>query len=313
MSELIPPVVGIGPGLVKVGETHPEMVFVIADNDKAIGGGPFRDRFPERVFDVGIAEQNMVMTSAGMATAGKLPFCNAFGNFLALRCAEQIRTFVAHTRLNVKLIGGLAGVSGGKEGPTHEAQEDIAHMRAVPELVVLSPTDVVSVEKAVIAAAEWKGPVYIRVGRMPAGVFYDQSYTFRIGKADLARQGNGATIISTGVMLGPALEAAAKLASNGLEVRVLDMQTIKPLDNEAVLAAAKETGAIVTAEEHTIVGGLGGAVAEFLSENYPTPVVRVGINDVYAETGVPEQLMEAYGLTADNIVRAVRRALELKR
>ena len=313
MSQLVPPVNGIGPGLVKVGEKHPEMVFVIADNGRAIGGGPFVERFPERVFDVGIAEQNMVMTAAGFATSGKLPFCNAFGNFLALRCAEQIRTFVAHTKLNVKLIGGLAGLSGGKEGPTHEAHEDIAHMRAVPDLVVLSPTDVVSAEKAVIAAAEWQGPVFIRIGRMPAAVFYDEGYVFRIGKADFVRDGKHATIISTGVMLALALAAAESLERSGVSVRVLDMQTIKPLDEEAVLAAAKETGAIVTAEEHTVIGGLGGAVAEFLAENHPVPVVRVGIPDVYAETGTPEELMVAYGLTADNVVRSVRRALELKR
>lgn len=313
MSNLVPPVMGIGPGLVKVGETHPEMVFVIADNARAIGGGPFVERFPERTFDVGIAEQNMVMTAAGFATAGKLPFCNAFGNFLALRAIEQIRTFVAHTKLNVKMIGGLAGLSGGKEGPTHEAQEDIAHLRAVPDLVVLAPTDVVSAEKAVIAAAEWQGPVFIRIGRMAAAVHYPADYVFKIGKAETHRQGKDATIISTGVMLAPALEAAAQLAANGVEVRVLDMQTIKPLDEEAVMAAAVDTGAIVTAEEHTIIGGLGGAVAEFLSERRPTPVVRVGIPDVYAETGTPEQLMVAYGLTSENIVRSVRRALEIKR
>ncbi len=313
MSQLIPPVNGIGPGLVKAGEAHPEMVFVIADNARAIGGGPFVERFPERVFDVGIAEQNMVMTAAGFATSGKLPFCNAFGNFLALRCSEQIRTFVAHTKLNVKMIGGLAGLSGGKEGPTHEAHEDIAHLRAVPGLVVLSPTDVVSAEKAVIAAAEWQGPVFIRIGRMPAAVFYGDDYAFQIGKADFVRNGYSATVISTGVMLGPALAAAEDLAKSGLSIRVLDMQTIKPLDEEAVLKAAKETGAIVTAEEHTVIGGLGGAVAEFLAENYPTPVVRVGIRDVYAETGTPEELMVAHGLTAENIARAVRRAVELKR
>ena len=313
MSELAIPVNGIGPGLVAVGDAHPEMVFVIADNARAIGGGPFVDKYPERVFDVGIAEQNMVMTSAGFALAGKLPFCNAFGNFLALRAIEQIRTFVAHTRLNVKFIGGLAGVSGGKEGPTHEAHEDLAHLRAVPELTVLSPTDVVSAEKAVIAAAEWQGPVFIRIGRMPAPVFYGADYSFKIGKAEQHRQGKDATIMSTGVMLGPALEAAAELSRGGLEVRVLDVQTIKPLDEEAVLAAAMETGAIVTAEEHSVIGGLGGAVAEFLSENHPVPVVRVGIRDVYAETGKPEELMVAYGMTAENIVRSVRRALELKR
>ncbi|MHB1007185.1 MAG: transketolase family protein [Chloroflexota bacterium] len=313
MSNLAIPVNGIGAGLVKVAERHPEMVFVVADNARAIGGGAFADRFPERVYDVGIAEQNMVMTAAGFATGGKLPFCNAFGNFLSLRAIEQIRTFVAHTKLNVKMIGGLAGLSGGKEGPTHEAHEDISHLRAVPDLVVLAPTDVISTEKAVIAAAEWQGPVYIRIGRMAAAVHYKEDYVFRIGKAEFWRDGKDATIISTGVMLAPALAAAETLAKQGASVRVLDMQTIKPLDEGAVLAAAKETGAIVTAEENTVIGGLGGAVAEFLSETHPVPVVRVGIRDVYAETGVPEQLMVAYGLTAENIARSVRRALELKR
>ncbi len=312
MSELIPPVNGIGSGLVAVGDKYPEMVFVVADNARAIGGGPFFDKYPERTFDVGIAEQNMVMTAAGLATAGKLPFCNAFGNFLALRAIEQIRTFVAHTKLNVKLIGGLAGLSGGKEGPTHEAHEDIAHLRAVPDLVVLAPTDVVSTEKAVIAAAAWEGPVFIRIGRMPASVHYKPDYEFKIGKAEHWREGKDATIISTGVMLKPALDAAGQLAKEGVEVRVLDMQTVKPLDDEAVLKAANETGAIVTAEEHTVIGGLGGAVAELLSEQRPTPVVRVGIRDVYAETGVPERLMEEYGLTAEAVVEAVKRAIALK-
>lgn len=313
MSQLIPPIQGIGPGLVKSGERHPDMVMVIADNDKAMGGATFRERFPDRVFDVGIAEQNMVMTAAGMATGGKLPFATAFGTFLAMRCAEQIRTFVAHTRLNVKFIGGLAGVSGSREGPTHEATEDIAHMRCVPELVVLAPTDAVAAEKAVIAAADWKGPVYIRIGRMPSPVLYDDAFVFRIGQAEQRRAGNAATIISTGNMLGQCLQAAEQLAGQGLDVRVLDMQTVKPLDEAAVLSAARETGAIVTVEEHTIIGGLGGAVGEYLSETLPTPVVRVGINDAYAETGKPEELMAHFGLTAENVARAVRRALELKR
>jgi len=313
MSRLEPPVNGVGPGMVKAAEKYPEMVFVCADNTRAIGAGAFVDRFPERIFDVGIAEQNMVMTAAGMATSGKLPFCNAFGNFLALRAIEQIRTFIAHTKLNVKLVGGLSGVSGGKEGPTHEAHEDISHLRAVPGLVVLAPTDIVSTEKAVVAAADWKGPVFIRVGRMPVQVVYDDSYVFRIGTADVHREGKDATVITTSVMLPVALEAATALARSGIEVRVLDMQTVKPLDEAAVLAAAKETGAIVTAEDNNVLGGLGGAVAEFLSENHPTPVVRVGIQDTYCETGKPEELMVAYGLTAENVARAVRRAIELKR
>ncbi|MHB1134999.1 MAG: transketolase family protein [Chloroflexota bacterium] len=313
MSELVVHQNGVGAGLLAAAEKHPEMVFVCADNAKAIGGGPFADKFPERTFDVGIAEQNMVMTSAGFALAGKLPFCNAFSNFLALRAIEQIRTFVAHTELNVKFIGGLMGVSGGKEGPTPEGQEDMAHTRAVPGLVVLSPTDAVSLEKAIMAAAEWKGPVYIRTGRMATPIFYAKDYVFRIGKAERLREGSDATVISTGVMMAPALEAATQLAQAGLAVRVLDMQTIKPLDAEAVIAAARETGAIVTAEEHTIIGGLGSAVAECVAETYPVPVLRVGINDVYAETGKPEELMVAYGLTAENIARSVKRAIELKR
>ena len=313
MSELVPPIKGIGLGLVSAGAKHPEMVVIAADNAPPMTGMNIYEAFPGRAFDVGIAEQNMVTTAAGMATCGKMPVVMGFGNFLALRCAEQIRTFVAHTRRNVKIIGGLSGLSGGKEGPTHEASEDLAHMRAVPELVVLAPTDVVSAEKAVIAAADWEGPVYISIGRTPSAVIYDQSYQFKIGKADLHRNGMAATIISTGHMLAYVLEAGERLAEQGIDVRILDMQTVKPLDEEAVLAAARETGAIVTVEEHTVIGGLGGAVAEYLSGVYPTPVVRVGINDEYPETGKPEELMVAHGLTAENIVRAVRRALELKR
>lgn len=313
MSELFPPVKGIAQGLVKAGEKHPEMVVIAADNAPPIAGVDIYSVFPGRAFDVGIAEQNMVTTAAGMATCGKMPFVMAFGNFLALRCAEQIRTFVAHTRCNVKMIGSLSGLSAGKEGPTHEASEDLAHMRAVPGLVVLAPTDKVSAEKAVIAAAEWEGPVYISIGRTPSAVIYGDSYQFQIGKADLHRDGNAATIVSTGHMLAYVLEAAEELSRLGVKVRVLDMQTVKPLDEQSVLAAAKETGAIVTVEEHTVIGGLGGAVAEYLSGVCPVPVIRIGINDEYSETGKPEELMVAHGLTPENIVRGVRRAIELKR
>lgn len=313
MSELVPPSKGIGPGLAAVAAKHPEMVVIAADNAPVFTGMNVYETFPGRAFDVGIAEQNMVTTAAGMATCGKMPFVMAYGNFLALRCAEQIRTFVAHTRRNVKLIGGLSGLSGGKEGPTHESSEDLAHVRAIPELVVLAPTDAVSAEKAVVAAAEWEGPVYISIGRTPSAVIYNDSYEFKIGKADLHRNGTAATIVSTGHMLAYVLEAGDRLAEQGLNVRILDMQTIKPLDEEAVLAAARETGAIVTVEEHTVIGGLGGAVAEYLSGVHPVPVIRVGINDEYSLTGRPEELMVAHGLTPENIVRAVRRALELKR
>jgi len=259
MSELVNPTLGIGTGLLKAAAKHPEMVVLAVDNRGAIVPGlNLYEHIPGRYFDVGIAEQNMVTTAAGFAASGKIPFATGIGNFVALRCVEQIRTFIAHTKLNVKIIGGITGLSAGKEGPTHEATEDIAHMRAIPDMVVLAPTDIVSAEKAVLAAAEWKGPVYISIGRTPSAVIYDDSYQFRIGSADLHRQGKDVTILSTGHMLAYVLEAADRLAAEGVSARVLDVQTIKPLDEEAVLAAAKETGAIVTVEEHTIVGGLGG-------------------------------------------------------
>jgi transketolase len=313
MIELRLPIEGIILGLTKAAAAHPELVML--DADLPNGGAPnfnIHELFPGRTFEMGISEQTMIMTAAGLAASGKIPFAMGLANFVALRGLEQIRTFVAHTKLNVKIITTLGGLSGGKEGPTHIATEDIAHMRAVPDLVVLSPTDAVAAEKAVLAAADWKGPVYISLGRTPTPVIYDDSFVFRIGKAEKQRDGADATIISTGRMLYCALQAAELLEKEGLRVRVLDMQTVKPLDEEAVLAAARETGAIVTVEEHTIVGGLGGAVAEYLSGVRPTPVIRIGINDLYSETGKPEELVVHHGLVPENVARAVHRARELK-
>ena len=313
MSNLMLPIEGIILGLTKAAAAHPELVML--DADLPNGGAPnfnIHERFPGRTFEMGISEQNMITTAAGLAASGKIPVAMGLANFVALRCVEQIRTFVAHTKLNVKIITTLGGLSAGKEGPTHIATEDIAHMRAIPDLVVLAPTDAVAAEKALLAAADWIGPVYISLGRTPSPVIYDDSFVFRIGKAEKHRDGTDATIISTGRMLSCVLSAAELLEKEGLKVRVLDMQTVKPLDEESVLAAARETGAIVTAEEHTIVGGLGGAVAEYLSGVRPTPVIRIGINDEYSETGKPEQLVEHHGLTPENVARAVHRAIELK-
>jgi len=301
-----------GEALVELGKRKEEVVVLDADLAHSLRTLKFKERFPERYFNVGIAEQNMVSIAAGLAACGKIPFVNSFAVFVPGRCYDQVRLSVGYTGLNVKLVGSHGGVSVGEDGASHQGTEDIALARAIPGMTVIVPADAVEVKKVVFAAAEHKGPVYIRLMRPKTPIVMGEDYEFRIGRAAQLTEGEDVTIVACGIEVWQALEAAEILAREGIKARVLNMSTIKPLDEEALLRAARETGAIVTAEDHTTTGGLGGAVSEFLSENFPVPVVRVGIRDTWGQSGPWEELLEHYGLTARHIVEAAKRAMALR-
>jgi transketolase len=274
----------------------------------------FGQKYPERFFNVGIAEANMVGMAAGMATLGLIPFLHSFAMFCAGRCYDQIRNSICYPNLNVKVVGTHAGLTVGEDGATHQCLEDLALMRAIPGMTVICPADARETKEAVSAIVKHNGPVYLRLGRLAVGSVSDfPGYAFEIGEAVKIRDGKDATIIATGLMVLEAQQAAQALEKEGISVRVLNMHTIKPLDREAILAAAKETGAIVTAEEHNVLGGLGGAVAEVVSELCPVPVKRIGTLDFFGRSGNAIALLELYGLTADNIQKAVRQAVKEKR
>lgn len=301
-----------GEALKELGSTNPNVVVLDADLTKSTKTCVFAKAFPERFFNMGIAEQNLIGTAAGLAAAGKIPFASTFAIFATGRAYEQIRNSVAYPKLNVKIAATHAGLTVGEDGASHQALEDIALMRAIPNMTVIVPADAEETRQAIQLAAEVKGPVYIRLGRPGVPVLFDETYKFAIGKAVTVAEGNDATIVATGIMVGIALEAAKILDSEGVRVRVLNMGTIKPIDREALIAAAKDTGAIVTAEEHNIIGGLGSAVAEVIGETHPVPLMRVGVQDTFGESGTPDALLEKYGLTAKNIAAAVRRVVARK-
>ena len=275
----------------------------------------FAQACPDRFFDMGIAEANMIGVAAGLAACGKKPFANSFAMFTAGRAYEQVRNSVAYPGLNVKCVGSHGGISVGEDGATHQCIEDLALMSAIPGMLVLNPCDAHEMRQAVQALIEYKGPAYLRLGRMAVETVTDSvpGYKFELGRAAALREGSDLTICATGLMVQRALAAAELLAGEGVSARVLDFHTIKPLDGEALLAAARETGCIVTTEEHSIVGGLGAAVASFLAERCPVPVLRHGVRDVFGRSGKAEQVLEAYGLTPAGIVETARATLELKR
>lgn len=303
---------GYGKALAKLGAEYENMVVLDADLSKSTRSYEFCKHYPERFFNMGIAEQNLMGTAAGLAAAGKIVFASTFAIFATGRAFEQIRNSIAYPRLNVKIAASHAGLTVGADGASHQALVDMSIMRSLPNMTVIAPADVVEAEKAVSAVAEYEGPVYLRLGRAAVPVIYDENHKFQIGKASQLREGHEATIIACGIMVPESLQAAAELAEEGIIVRVINMATLKPLDQEMVLRAAKETGAIVTAEEHSIIGGLGSAVAEVLVENYPVPMERVGVKDVFGESGEPEQLLKKYGLTVQEIKEAVYRVLPRK-
>ncbi len=303
----------LGDTLVQLGAEREDVVVCVADCLKTMSAQDFAAKYPDRLFNFGIAEQNMVMAAAGLAAAGKTPFALSYGVFLSMRTLEQLRSFVCYPHLNVKVVAGLAAYSAGVNGPTHAATEDMSVMRAIPGMTVIVPADAVAIEKAVKAAANHPGPVYIRLGMAVPDV-HGPDYPFEIGKAvALRKEGKDAAIIACGIMVGKALEAADQLAKQGLGVQVLEIHTLKPIDREAIARVARETGALVTVEENNIVGGLGGAVAEVLAEEIPTPMERVGIEDCYADTGSHDQLLEKFGLTTGHIVEAVKRVVARKK
>lgn len=312
MSKKIATREAYGEALLQLGRENPGVVVLDADLAKSTKTIDFGKHFPERFFDMGVAEQNMVGTAAGLAAAGKIPFCSSFAIFATGRAFEQVRNSVAYSALNVKICATHAGITVGEDGGSHQSVEDIALMRALPNMTVFVPADAVETAGAVRAAAAMKGPVYIRLGRMGVPVLHGSEFQFVPGKAVALREGRDATIIATGIMVSTALEAADLLAGEGITAGVLDIHTIKPLDVEAVVRAAKETGALVTAEEHSIIGGLGGAVAEALVENYPVPLKRVGMPDKFGESGSPSELLEKCGLTPKALAAAVKEVVARK-
>ena len=301
-----------GMALAKFGSKY-DIVVMDADLSKSTKTDTFKKEFPARFINCGIAEANMISTAAGLATCGKTVFASTFAMFAAGRAFEQIRNAVCYPKLNVKIGATHAGISVGEDGATHQPIEDIALMRSIPNMVVLSPADAVESIAAVEAAIKHDGPVYLRFGRLAVPTINDENtYKFEIGKGVELKDGSDVTIVATGLMVPEALTAADMLSEEGISARVINIHTIKPIDEDILVKAAKETGAIVTAEEHNIIGGLGSAVAEVLSEKCPTPLVRVGVQDKFGKSGKPAQLLKEYGLTAENIANKAKEAIAKK-
>lgn len=302
-----------GQALVMLGSKNTDIVVLDADLSKSTKTADFAKVYPERFFNMGIAEQNLIGFAAGLAAAGKIPFASTFAIFATGRAFEQIRNSVAYPQLNVKIAATHAGISVGEDGASHQAIEDVALMRSIPNMTVLVPADAVETYQVIQAAVEYKGPVYIRMGRLAVPVLFEEaSYSFKIGKANMIREGKDVTIIANGLMVAEAISAAEQLKSQGIEASVINCASVKPLDEQTIIRSAKLTGAVVTAEEHSIIGGLGSAVAEVLSENIPVPLQRVGLKDTFGESGKPEELLIKYGLTAQEIVMAVEKVLKQK-
>jgi transketolase len=312
MAELVNMRRAYGSALVKLGQTHPDVVVLSADVSNSDHSYMFEEVYPDRFYNVGIAEQSLVDVAVGLAYSGKIPFANTFAFLLATRALEMVRTHLCYGEANVKLMAAYAGLSDSFDGPTHHAIADVAIMRSLPNMTIVIPSDGAAIDKLLPQVAEWQGPVYFRLNRNEVPVIFNEAYAPVIGKAHQVLPGDDATIFANGLLLSRSLEAAEQLAAQGVAVRVVEMHTVKPLDVEAVVRAAEETGAIVTAEEHSIVGGLGGAVAEVLSERRPVPLKRVGIADRFAETGPYAALLDRYGMAVADIVAAVRHVVAMK-
>ena len=296
-----------GNALAELGKLHEDVVVLDADLAGATKTSVFMKAFPERHIDCGIAEGNMMGVAAGLAATGKVPFASTFAMFAAGRAFEQVRNSIGYPKLNVKIGATHAGISVGEDGATHQCNEDIALMRTIPGMTVISPSDDVEAKAAVAAAYEHEGPVYLRFGRLAVPVINDKpDYKFELGKGVVLREGKDVTIIATGLPVANCLEAAEKLAADGIDAKVINIHTIKPLDEELVVAAAKETGKVVTVEEHSVIGGLGSAVCDVLSEKAPTKTLKIGINDVFGESGPAVELVNKFGLDADSIYEKVK-------
>ena len=295
-----------GNALAELGKVNPNVVVLDADLAGATKTGVFKKAFPERFFDCGIAESNMVGIAAGLSTTGKIPFASSFAMFAAGRAFEQIRNSVGYPHLNVKICASHAGISVGEDGASHQCNEDIALMRTIPGMVVINPADDVEAKAAIFAAAEYVGPVYVRLGRLAVPVINDENYKFELGKGVTMREGKDVTIIATGLMVARALDAAEQLAAEGIDERVINIHTIKPIDKEIIVKAAKETGLIITAEEHNVIGGLYGAVTEVVSQEAPCKVIPVAVMDTFGKSGPAKELLEVFGLNAATIVEKVK-------
>ncbi len=302
-----------GEALKELAEQYSELVVLDADLAAATKTGIFKKAYPDRFFDCGIAEANMMGVAAGLAACGKIPFSSTFAMFAAGRAYEIVRNSIGYPHLNVKIGATHAGISVGEDGATHQCNEDIALMRTIPGMTIINPCDDVEAKAAVKAALDFNGPVYMRFGRLAVPVINDkETYKFELGKGVVMKDGSDVTIVATGLLVNEALEAAKVLETEGISARVVNIHTIKPLDKELICKCANETGVIVTAEEHSVIGGLGGAVAEAVTECCPVPVVKIGVNDEYGYSGPAVELLKKFGLCADNIVEKVKEAVKLK-
>ncbi|MFH1664047.1 MAG: transketolase family protein [archaeon] len=304
---------GYGKGLKKLGETNPNVVALCCDLTESTRVEWFKQKFPERFIEVGVAEQNMMSVAAGLAAEGKIPFVSSYAVFSPGRNWDQLRVSVCYSEANVKIQGAHAGISVGPDGATHQALEDLAITRCIPNLTVVVPCDAIEGEKATIESAEIKGPVYLRFGREKIPTITTEKTPFKTGKAEIFRTGKDVTIIACGIMVFEALKAAEELEKENIDAMVINNHTLKPIDEKTLIKAAKQTNAVVTAEEHQVIGGLGSAVAEVLSQNYPVPIKFVGIKDRFGESGKPEELLEKFGCTSKDIVKAVKEVIEMKK
>lgn len=301
---------GYGEGLCALAEVRPDLLVLDADLAAATKTGIFKKKYPEKHFECGIAEANMMGVAAGIATTGKLVFASSFAMFAAGRAFEIIRNSICYPKLNVKIGATHGGISVGEDGATHQCNEDIAIMRALPNMTVINPADYVEAKAAVVAMADFVGPTYLRFGRLAVPIYNDEkTYKFEVGKGITIKDGKDITIIATGLMVAEAMDAANALHEQGIDSRVINIHTIKPIDRDIIIKAAKETGKIITVEEHTVIGGLGSAVGDVVLEECPVPVIKIGVNDVFGRSGAAKELLKDYGLCAENIVAVTKAAL----
>lgn len=302
-----------GEALAELGDEYDNLCVFDADLAAATKTSIFKKKFPDRFFDCGIAEANMMGVAAGMAASGKIPFASTFAMFAAGRAYEIVRNSIGYPHLNVKIGATHAGISVGEDGATHQCNEDIALMRTIPGMTIINPADDIEAKAAVRAAVEFNGPVYMRFGRLAVPVFNNpETYKFELGKGIKLRDGKDIAIIATGLMVNEAIEAAKVLSAKGIDAAVINIHTIKPIDKDIIIEAAKNTGLVLTVEEHSVIGGLGSAVSEVLSENYPTKVIRIGVNDVYGHSGPAVDLLKEFGLSSENIVKTAVEAVNSK-
>lgn len=313
MTELMKTREGFGHGLVDAGDKNKDVVVLVGDLRDSTNVSFFAEKFPDRFIEVGIAEQNMANVAAGLSLVGKIPFFTTYGAFASTRCLDMLRVTICYSNLNVKIGGAHGGISVGPDGATHQALEEISILRSLPNMKVIVPCDYYETRKAVLAAIDIDGPVYIRFGRENVPVVTDEDTRFEFGKGKIYREGNDVAIIVCGVMLAEAIEAADQLSIDGIYARVINIHTVKPIDEDIIIEASEDCGAIVTAEEHQIFGGFGSAVAEVVVQNHPVPMELIGIRDSFGKSGKPGELMQAYHLKAPDIITAAHRALERKK